>query len=235
LLAYIQRCGIPKQVIHDNAQEFIHGEFAQICAEKGIAQHRSPPCYNPNKNPIDLSFTTLTLFTDNSGRPEFKRTRPRWPAGNNPTNQMSAKGKKATATKASQDPSPVASRRTPALPDRRWRTNPAVPPLFLPTEKIRLPSPNRSPGTCPQEEKGQRTCPVCRHLCPRPESWQPHRASHVALHGNYYLHNALSPVYIRPRSNHKLGTRISTKRQLTKPDGFTWTMHPISGDPWTPT
>ena len=59
LLAYIQRYGIPKQVIHDNAQEFIHGEFAQICAEKGIAQHRSPP-YNPNKNPTEHYMEIIT-------------------------------------------------------------------------------------------------------------------------------------------------------------------------------
>jgi transposase InsO family protein len=59
LLAYIQRYGIPKQVIHDNAQEFIHGEFAKICADKGIAQHRSPP-YNPNKNPTEHYMEIIT-------------------------------------------------------------------------------------------------------------------------------------------------------------------------------
>jgi transposase InsO family protein len=59
LLAYIQRYGIPKQVIHDNAQEFLHGEFAKICADKGIAQLRSPP-YNPNKNPTEHYMEIIT-------------------------------------------------------------------------------------------------------------------------------------------------------------------------------
>jgi transposase InsO family protein len=59
LLAYIQRYGIPKQVIHDNAQEFIHGEFSKICEDKGIAQHRSSP-YNPNKNPTEHYMEIIT-------------------------------------------------------------------------------------------------------------------------------------------------------------------------------
>jgi hypothetical protein len=36
LLAYIQRYGAPKAILTDNAQEFIHGEFAKICLDKNI-------------------------------------------------------------------------------------------------------------------------------------------------------------------------------------------------------
>ncbi len=31
LQAYIKKFGIPKEKIHDNAEEFIHGEFADLC------------------------------------------------------------------------------------------------------------------------------------------------------------------------------------------------------------
>jgi hypothetical protein len=36
LSAYIHRYGIPKIIVHDNAKEFVHGEFAQLCKDKGI-------------------------------------------------------------------------------------------------------------------------------------------------------------------------------------------------------
>jgi hypothetical protein len=48
LQAYIQTYGKPNEVIHDNATEFIQGEFAQICLDHHITQTRSPP-YEPNK------------------------------------------------------------------------------------------------------------------------------------------------------------------------------------------
>jgi transposase InsO family protein len=54
LLAYIQRYGQPLAVRHDNAQEFIAGEFADICSKKGIQQNRSAP-FNPNQNPVAYS------------------------------------------------------------------------------------------------------------------------------------------------------------------------------------
>jgi hypothetical protein len=36
-----------------------YGEFAQLCRDKGIAQHRSPP-YNPNKNPTEHYMEIIT-------------------------------------------------------------------------------------------------------------------------------------------------------------------------------
>ena len=51
LKTYIQRYGKPHELIHDNAKEFVEGEFADICKEQGIHQTRSPP-YEPNKNPV---------------------------------------------------------------------------------------------------------------------------------------------------------------------------------------
>ncbi len=50
LSAYIQRYGIPKIIVHDNAKEFLNGEFAQLCKDKSIQQICSPP-YIPNQNP----------------------------------------------------------------------------------------------------------------------------------------------------------------------------------------
>ncbi len=38
LQAYIQKYGLPKRTLHDNAQEFINGEFAQICVDNSIQQ-----------------------------------------------------------------------------------------------------------------------------------------------------------------------------------------------------
>ena len=52
LSAYIQRYGTPKIIVHDNAKEFIHGEFAQICEDKSTQQIRSPP-FTPNENPTE--------------------------------------------------------------------------------------------------------------------------------------------------------------------------------------
>jgi transposase InsO family protein len=59
LSAYIQRYGIPKIIVHDNAKEFIHGEFAQICEDKSIQQIRSPP-FNPNQNPTEHYMDIIT-------------------------------------------------------------------------------------------------------------------------------------------------------------------------------
>jgi hypothetical protein len=59
LVAYIQQYGIPKTIVHDNAQEFIHGEFAQLCKEKSITQHCSPP-YHPNQNPTEHYMEIIT-------------------------------------------------------------------------------------------------------------------------------------------------------------------------------
>ena len=59
LQAFIQRYGIPKTIIHDNAQEFIGGEFAQICTDKSIQQSPTPP-YDHNKNPTEKYIDILT-------------------------------------------------------------------------------------------------------------------------------------------------------------------------------
>ncbi len=52
LLVYLQRYGQSLVVRHDNAQELIAGEFADICNKKGIQQKRSAP-FNPNQNPVE--------------------------------------------------------------------------------------------------------------------------------------------------------------------------------------
>ncbi len=36
LQAYIQRYGKPNTIIHDNANEFIHGDFKTLCQTQGI-------------------------------------------------------------------------------------------------------------------------------------------------------------------------------------------------------
>jgi hypothetical protein len=59
LSAYIQRYGIPKTIVHDNAKEFIHGEFAQLCEDKSIQQIRSPP-FTPNENPTEHYMEIIT-------------------------------------------------------------------------------------------------------------------------------------------------------------------------------
>jgi hypothetical protein len=57
--AFIQRYGTPKTIIHDNAQEFIGGTFAQICTDKSI-QHQPAPPYDHNKNPTEKYMDILT-------------------------------------------------------------------------------------------------------------------------------------------------------------------------------
>jgi len=59
LQAYIQQYGKPHKLIHDNAQEFIHGAFPEICKTQSIQQVPSPP-YEPNKNPVELYMGILT-------------------------------------------------------------------------------------------------------------------------------------------------------------------------------
>jgi hypothetical protein len=59
LSAYIQRYGIPKIIVHDNAKEFVHGEFAQICLDKSI-QHICSPTFTPNQNPTEHYMEIIT-------------------------------------------------------------------------------------------------------------------------------------------------------------------------------
>ncbi len=59
LLAYIQRHGTQKKLIHGNAKEFIEGKFNQLCIEKGIEQIRTLP-YDHNKNPTEKYMDILT-------------------------------------------------------------------------------------------------------------------------------------------------------------------------------
>ncbi len=61
LLVYIQRYGKPNKSIHDNAQEFMHGKFNEICTTQGIQQVRSLP-YDPNKNPVEHYMDILTCM-----------------------------------------------------------------------------------------------------------------------------------------------------------------------------
>jgi hypothetical protein len=61
LLSYIQAYGKPNKIIHDNAAEFVHGEFKDICTTQGIQQERSPP-YDPNKNPVEHYMDILTCM-----------------------------------------------------------------------------------------------------------------------------------------------------------------------------
>jgi hypothetical protein len=62
LQAYIKKYGVSKEVIHDNAEEFIHGEFAELCTQHSITQTPSPP-YEPNKNPVELYMNILMTIT----------------------------------------------------------------------------------------------------------------------------------------------------------------------------
>ena len=62
LKKYIQRYGKPHTLIHDNAKEFVEGEFATLCEDQGIKQIRSPP-YEPNKNPVEHYMDILSSST----------------------------------------------------------------------------------------------------------------------------------------------------------------------------
>ena len=61
LQAYIQQYGKPHTIIHDNASEFMHGDFQTLCQTQGIKQERSPP-YDPNKNPVEHYMDILTCM-----------------------------------------------------------------------------------------------------------------------------------------------------------------------------
>ena len=52
LAQYCQDFGIPKSILHDNAQEYLHGDFANLCREKQITQRMSAP-HTPNQNPTE--------------------------------------------------------------------------------------------------------------------------------------------------------------------------------------
>jgi hypothetical protein len=55
----MQRYGVPKTLLHDNAAEFCGGTFEHICKEKAIQQTRSPP-YDHNKNPNERYIEIIT-------------------------------------------------------------------------------------------------------------------------------------------------------------------------------
>ncbi len=44
------RHGKPQEIVHDNAQEFMHGTFKDIRLKQTIKQTKSPP-FEPNKIP----------------------------------------------------------------------------------------------------------------------------------------------------------------------------------------
>jgi hypothetical protein len=52
LAQYCQEHGTPQSILHDNAKEYLHGEFATMCQQKGIAQRMSAP-HHPNQNPTE--------------------------------------------------------------------------------------------------------------------------------------------------------------------------------------
>jgi hypothetical protein len=62
LQAFIQRYGIPKTIVHDNAQKFCAGTFAQLCTDKSIQKTPTPP-YDHNKNPTEKYMDILTFMT----------------------------------------------------------------------------------------------------------------------------------------------------------------------------
>ncbi len=52
LQEYCQAYGLPETILHDNASEYLHGDFATICKEKGIKQVYSAPNH-PNQSPTE--------------------------------------------------------------------------------------------------------------------------------------------------------------------------------------
>jgi hypothetical protein len=52
LQEYCQAYGLPETILHDNAAEYLHGDFATICKEKRIKQVFSAP-HHPNQNPTE--------------------------------------------------------------------------------------------------------------------------------------------------------------------------------------
>ncbi len=61
LEAYMQQYGKPQEIVHDNAQEFTHGIFKDICLNQTIKQARSPP-FDLNKNPAEHYMDILTCM-----------------------------------------------------------------------------------------------------------------------------------------------------------------------------
>jgi hypothetical protein len=60
LEAYMQQYGKLQEVVHDNAQEFNHSTFQDICLKQTIKQTRSPP-YDPNKAQWSTTWTFLPV------------------------------------------------------------------------------------------------------------------------------------------------------------------------------
>ncbi len=62
LETYIQRYGVPKILLTDNASEFTSGEFKDLCLKKEIKQTHSPP-YDPNRKPTEhyMEIVTSTM------------------------------------------------------------------------------------------------------------------------------------------------------------------------------
>ena len=52
LAQYCQEHGAPQSILHDNAQEYLQGEFSNICKQKEIKQLMSAP-HHPNQNPTE--------------------------------------------------------------------------------------------------------------------------------------------------------------------------------------
>ncbi len=60
---YCQAYGLPDTILHDNASEYLHGDFATICEEKGIKQVYSAPNH-PNQNPTEHYMDLIMSMRD---------------------------------------------------------------------------------------------------------------------------------------------------------------------------
>ncbi len=65
LAQYCQEHGAPQTILHDNAQEYLTGEFAEICKQKEVQQKRSAP-YTPTKIPRNNTWASLWIRHDTS-------------------------------------------------------------------------------------------------------------------------------------------------------------------------
>ncbi len=52
LAQYCQEHGTPQSILHDNAKEYLQGEFATLSTQKAIQQKMSAP-HHPNQNPTE--------------------------------------------------------------------------------------------------------------------------------------------------------------------------------------
>jgi hypothetical protein len=51
LEAYMQQCGKPQEIVHDNAQEFTHGTFKDICLNQTNDKTNKEPTFRSKQKP----------------------------------------------------------------------------------------------------------------------------------------------------------------------------------------